>query len=363
MKPWPRGVMSSTPETGSPLSGSAPRRRTTRPRRRIVATGVAVASAARTAAVTGSGGVAATLGLDGPATAERRRSPPRRRHRLVRRPRACARGSPRRAPRAAASGSARCPARRRARAGRPGVGSRGAVDIRRGGIGGGRLASIAAAFAGSCRSAGRRRRVRARGRQLGRPSFRVSLICAASQPSSPPSASATGRTESASRSCGAATQRQAGAAQQDVGDDRACSSRAAITTSASRSGRPGDDRRGQLGSLGGERAARCARRGRSGRRVARRSPRAAVASATLGRLEVLVLGRHPERDLGGAARRLAAVALDHPVDDLLGHPPPGRQLAAGDRQHPRRGLVELRLARDVDRLLGSPVEISGRTPA
>ena len=51
------------------------------------------------------------------------------------------------------------------------------------------------------------------------------------------------------------------------------------------------------------------------------------------------------------AGRLAPLALDQPVDRLLRHPPPGRQLAAGDRQHPRGGLVELRLARDVDRLL------------
>ena len=49
--------------------------------------------------------------------------------------------------------------------------------------------------------------------------------------------------------------------------------------------------------------------------------------------------------------RLPPVALDDSVDDELRHPPPGGELAAGDRQHPRRGLVELGLARDVHRLL------------
>ena len=46
----------------------------------------------------------------------------------------------------------------------------------------------------------------------------------------------------------------------------------------------------------------------------------------------------------------AALALDQAVDGLLRHPPPGGELAAGDRQHARRGLVQLRFARDVDRL-------------
>ena len=63
-----------------------------------------------------------------------------------------------------------------------------------------------------------------------------------------------------------------------------------------------------------------------------------------------------ERDLVRAARRVARLALDDPVDRHLGHPPPGRQLAPGDRHHPARRLVELGLARDVDRLL----RIAGR---
>ena len=52
-----------------------------------------------------------------------------------------------------------------------------------------------------------------------------------------------------------------------------------------------------------------------------------------------------------AAGRVARFALDEPVDGHLGHPPPGRELAAGDRDHARRGLIQLGLARDVDRLL------------
>ena len=107
-----------------------------------------------------------------------------------------------------------------------------------------------------------------------------------------------------------------------------------------------DDRRRQLRVLPGE--------------VEDRPRRVAVAEGelgdgllpdALGRLEVLGARLHPERDLGGVAGRLAALALDDPVDRLLRHPPPGRELAAGDRQQPRGGLIELGPARDVDRLL------------
>ena len=70
----------------------------------------------------------------------------------------------------------------------------------------------------------------------------------------------------------------------------------------------------------------------------------------LGRLEVRGSRLHPERDLGGPAGGLAPFALDQAVDGLLRHPPLGGQLAAGDRQHPRRGLIKLLFARDVDRL-------------
>src|SRR5437588_189984 len=85
-----------------------------------------------------------------------------------------------------------------------------------------------------------------------------------------------------------------------------------------------------------------------------RAPRpilAGVAVARRGRF-VALLG-HPfdawqrsrfdrlaERDLVRAARRFAAVALDQSVDGHLRHPPPGRELPAGDRDQPARGLVQ-----------------------
>jgi hypothetical protein len=67
------------------------------------------------------------------------------------------------------------------------------------------------------------------------------------------------------------------------------------------------------------------------------------------RKRLKVLG-HSERDLVGAARGLASLPLDHPVHRELGHPAPGRELAAGDRDESRARLVELCLARDVHRL-------------
>jgi hypothetical protein len=54
------------------------------------------------------------------------------------------------------------------------------------------------------------------------------------------------------------------------------------------------------------------------------------------------------RAAGGVAR----FALDQAVHGHLRHPPPGGELAAGDRDHPRGGLIEFCLARDVHRLLG-----------
>ena len=70
----------------------------------------------------------------------------------------------------------------------------------------------------------------------------------------------------------------------------------------------------------------------------------------IGRVELALPRRHPQRDVVGAARGDAAGPLDHAVDDLLGHPPEGGELAAGDRQQPGRRLVQLGLAGDVDRL-------------
>ena len=90
-----------------------------------------------------------------------------------------------------------------------------------------------------------------------------------------------------------------------------------------------------------------ARRGRSGRRGSRRL--SSSTPSTSGRS--LVARRLSERDLVRAAGRLAHLPLDHPVDGHLGHPAPGRELPAGDREQPRTGLVELGPARDVDALL------------
>ena len=122
--------------------------------------------------------------------------------------------------------------------------------------------------------------------------------------------------------------------------------RAAITTSASRSGWPGT-----IGS---------ASSGRSRAEVEDRARRVAVAEGELvgapsGRSTLVSRSSARAAIPSGMSSvrhgRLAAVALDDPVDDLRRHPPQGGQLAAGDRQHPRRGLVELGAARDVDGLL------------
>ena len=49
-----------------------------------------------------------------------------------------------------------------------------------------------------------------------------------------------------------------------------------------------------------------------------------------------------------AARRVARLAIDEPIDGHLRHPPPGREFAPGDRDHAAGRLIELGLARDVD---------------
>ena len=68
-------------------------------------------------------------------------------------------------------------------------------------------------------------------------------------------------------------------------------------------------------------------------------------------LQIVRLGGLAERDLVGAAGRVAPLALDDPVDGHLRHPPPGGELAARDRYEAGARLEQLRLARDVDRLL------------
>ena len=141
-----------------------------------------------------------------------------------------------------------------------------------------------------------------------------------------------------------------GAAQQHVGDRARLLEPGRDRRLGEQVGLSGDDRRRQLGALAGEPQHVAGRVAVAEGELLAIARRQVGLGEPLGRVEVVLRRRHPERDVGGAAGGLAALALDHPVDDLLRHPPPGRQLAAGDRQHPRRGLVQLRLARDVDRL-------------
>ena len=112
------------------------------------------------------------------------------------------------------------------------------------------------------------------------------------------------------------------------------------------------DRAGRGGSAVPARRARlrlrapARRRGRSVRRVPRRRSSGTPSTTR----QAGGIDRLPERDLVRPTRRLASVALDEPIDGHLRHPPPRRQLAAGDRDQPARGLVQLGLARDVHRL-------------
>ena len=162
------------------------------------------------------------------------------------------------------------------------------------------------------------------------------LVRCSSQPSSRASTSADARAPASPAVGAPARARRAGrggcAAAARRRSLRACSWRAASTTSASRSGRPGDDRLGELAALGRQRehlvrGVAVARRERRVGRPRARPPRAAAPPR---------VDRLPERDLVRAAGRVAGVALDEPVDRHLRHPPPGRQLAAGDRDHPAR---------------------------
>ena len=146
------------------------------------------------------------------------------------------------------------------------------------------------------------------------------------------------RRQQARAACGAAARRRRCAPARGARRGRA---------SASRSGGPSST----IGCASSPRSAatreHVARaRGRSGRRGARRRPRARPRRAAARRPRPPA--RAGSRAFGRARRGLA---LDDPVDGHLRHPPPRRQLAAGDRDHPAGGLVELGLARDVDGLL------------
>ena len=127
---------------------------------------------------------------------------------------------------------------------------------------------------------------------------------------------------------------------------RACSRRAAWTTSARRSAAPGHDRLGELAALGRHREDVV-----GGVAVAAREVLVGLLRDALDARQLGGVDRLAERDLVRAARRVAGLALDEAVDGHLRHPPPGGELAAGDRDHPARRLVQLGLARDVDGLL------------
>ena len=124
--------------------------------------------------------------------------------------------------------------------------------------------------------------------------------------------------------------------------------RGAPRTRPRRAGRAG--RRRSAAPARRARARPPARRGRHGR-SGPRAPRARRRARPSTRGSSATADRRAERDLVRAAGRVARLALDEPVDGHLRHPPPGRQLAARDRDHPARRLVQLGLARDVDGLL------------
>ncbi len=141
-------------------------------------------------------------------------------------------------------------------------------------------------------------------------------------------------------------QPEPGAAQQHVGD------RAGLLV-ASREHRLGQ----QVRLAGHDRAAQVRALLGEGEQLAR-GVAVAVGEQRVARVvdpvdvrHLLGIDRQAERDLVRAAGRLAALALDDPVDRQLRHPPPGRELAAGDRDQAGARLEQLRAARDVDGLL------------
>ena len=126
----------------------------------------------------------------------------------------------------------------------------------------------------------------------------------------------------------------------------------------------------EVGQLGADALGQSRRRCRQAQHVAPR--RARSGAARCARLSASTPGTSGSRrgrsgmaewDLVGAAGRLAALALDDPVDSQLGHPPPGGELAAGDRYEAgARSRIARPCARCPRDFFGSPVEISGRTP-
>ena len=125
---------------------------------------------------------------------------------------------------------------------------------------------------------------------------------------------------------------------------RACSQRAAITTSAITSGSPATIRPSKLWPVHDQREDLV-----SPEPIACRERHLGRLGESLRRGKVLDRDGLPKRNLGSAARGVAGVALHEPIDDHLGHPPPRRELATGDRDHAAGGLIQLGLARDVNR--------------
>ena len=142
-------------------------------------------------------------------------------------------------------------------------------------------------------------------------------------------------------------QAEARASQQHVADAAGLLLACRLGDLGEQVGQAGDDRLRQLAAVGGEREHVV-----GGVAVAGGERRIGLGGHALHARQLLHGDRLTERNLVRPARRVAGVALDQPINGHLGHPPPCGELAAGDGDHPRGGLIQLGLARDVHRLLG-----------
>ena len=168
------------------------------------------------------------------------------------------------------------------------------------------------------------------------------------QPSSSPSSPGHRRdAHRRSRSSGAATSPSRVRRSSTSATERACSTPGGDHDLGEQVRVAGDDRLGRARRAPRRGRARPGPRGRSGRRAAR-SPRREARRRSRGPPARAGIPSGMSSVRHSASRPSRS---DDPVDDLGGHPPEGGQLAARDREHPRRGLVELGLAGDVDRLL------------
>jgi len=149
------------------------------------------------------------------------------------------------------------------------------------------------------------------------------------QPSSAPSSSATREATAPSRSWGAARRAEARAAKQDIGDRARLLGARCEDDLGEHVGLTGDDRLGELGALGGD-----VEDAAGGVAVAEGSWSGAPSGRAIRLSRSSSEASIPSWISASAAGRLAAVALDQAIDDLLRHPPPGRQFAAGDLSIP-----------------------------